>query len=79
MARVGARHQVAVPRLGQLVAGQPRILEQCLQVRRHQCVVVAWHRAVVGPLGYFRVVRQPVEPRRIEAEDLALGALGELG
>src|SRR5882672_1252961 len=73
--RLRAGHQVPMARLGERVAGQPGILEQRLQLERDERVVVARHRAVIRALRNLGIARHAVQPRRVQAEDLALGPL----
>src|SRR6266480_1092372 len=79
VARVSARGEVILAQLRKLVAavavgpGISGIVQGRLEAVRDARLVILWHRLVRGSAG-----RQIVEPRRIEAEDLALVLRGEL-
>src|SRR3989442_904138 len=79
VARVSARREVVLPQLRELVAavaarlGVSGIVQDRLEAVRDARLVIPRHRLVRGKAG-----RQLVEPRRIEAEDLALVLRAEL-
>src|SRR5439155_1131780 len=79
VARVSARREVVLPQLGELVAavaarlGISGIVQGRLEAVRDTRLVILRHRLVRA-----NARRQLVEPRRIEAEHLALVLGGEL-